>query len=470
MFTGGVYMRSIILTVSAGLALAPAFASAAAPAHISVGPNVNVSRMLGNQAETTVAVNPTNPDNVVIVSNIQFGNRLFEGFTVDGQHWTSRQIADGTDSLGLACCDPSAAFDEFGNLFLAYLDSKAHDVQLALSTDGGATFRLLKTVEQTNMQGNPEANKWGAPVDQPTVTTGAGSVWVTWKIFSSTKPVQASGAPVTGLGEIGDFIAPEDAPGSKAGSFGDIAVGPEGQVMVTYQDNIPSQGPSNIFVNVDRDGLGPQGFGPAIKVDVTNVGGFDFITPQASRSVDAETGLAYDRSGGSHTGRVYLVLTDEFPDESNNTDLYVRFSDDNGETWSPRVKVNDDRTVNAQFNPRMSLDQTTGNVAVSFYDSRNDLGLGGSGDTDGIRNDDAQFFAAASTNGGVSFSRNVQVSEGTSNAGDAHNGVEFGDYSGMAFTHGVLYPAWADNSNSTGDNPDGTLTKLDVYTAKVSVR
>src|SRR2546426_412535 len=347
MFRGGVCMRSIILIMSAGLALAPAVASAAPPARISVGPNVNVSRMLGNQAETTVAVNPTNPDNVVIVSNIQFGNRLFEGFTLDGQHWTSRQIADGTDSLGLACCDPSAAFDEFGNLFLTYLDSKAHDVQLALSTDGGATFRFLKTVEQTNNQGNPEANKWGAPVDQPTVTTGAGSVWVTWKIFSSTKPVQASGAPVMGLGRVGDFVTPEDAPGSKAGSFGDIAIGPTGQVMIT----------------------------------------------------------------------------DEFPDESNNTDLNVRFSDDDGQTWSPRVKVNDDRTVNAQFNPRMSLDQTTGNLAVSFYDSRNDLGLGGPGDTDGIPNDDAQFFATASTNGGVSFSRNVQVSAGTSNAADAHNYV-----------------------------------------------
>src|SRR2546426_77001 len=335
-------MRPIILAVSAGLALVPALASAAplGSAHLSVGSNINVSHMPGNQAETTVAVNPTNPNNVVIVSNVQFGSRLFEGFTLDGLHWTSRQIADGTDSLGVACCDPSAAFDEFGNLFLTYLDSKAHDVQLALSTDGGASFRFLKTVEQTNTQGN-----------------------------------------------------------------------------------IPSQGPSNIFVNVDPDGLGPAGFGRAIKVDVTNVGGFDFITPQASRSVDAETGLAYDRSGGPRNGRVYLVLTDEFPDESNNTDLNVRFSDDDGQTWSPRVKVNDDRTVNAQFNPRMSLDQTTGNLAVSFYDSRNDLGLGGPGDTDGIPNDDAQFFATASTNGGVSFSRNVQVSAGTSNAADAHNYV-----------------------------------------------
>jgi len=227
-------MRSIILAVSAGLALVPALASAAplGSAHLTVGSNINVSHMPGNQAETTVAVNPTNPNNVVIVSNVQFGNRLFEGFTLDGLHWTSRQIADGTDSLGVACCDPSAAFDEFGNLFLTYLDSKAHDVQLALSTDGGASFRSLKTVEQTNTQANPEANKWGAPVDQPTVTTGAGSVWVTWKIFSSTKPVQASGAPVMGLGRVGDFVAPEDAPGSKAAI---VLINPSGPIGIPIE-------------------------------------------------------------------------------------------------------------------------------------------------------------------------------------------------------------------------------------------
>jgi hypothetical protein len=39
----------------------------------------------------------------------------------------------------------------------------------------------------------------------------------------------------------------------------------------------------------------------------------------------------------------------------------------------------------------------------------------------------------------------------------------------MSFTHGVFYPGWADNSNSTGDNPDGALSTFDVYTAKVTV-
>jgi hypothetical protein len=39
----------------------------------------------------------------------------------------------------------------------------------------------------------------------------------------------------------------------------------------------------------------------------------------------------------------------------------------------------------------------------------------------------------------------------------------------MAFAAGAFHPVWADNSNSTLDNPDGALSKFDVYTARVSV-
>ena len=45
-----------------------------------------------------------------------------------------------------------------------------------------------------------------------------------------------------------------------------------------------------------------------------------------------------------------------------------------------------------------------------------------------------------------------------------------GDYTHAAFQSHAFYPAWSDNSNSTGDNPDGTLHQLDLYTAKVVIR
>src|SRR2546421_10129142 len=96
-----------------------------------------------------------------------------------------------------------------------------------------------------------------------------------------------------------------------------------------------------------------------------------------------------------------------------------------------------------------------------------DLGTGGSGDTDGVPNDDAQFWGAFSTNGGQTFTTNIQISAGTSNSHDSGNAIDYGDYTGLSFYGGIAHPAWADNSNSTGNNPDGTLHGLDIYTAAV---
>src|SRR2546422_10082921 len=91
-------------------------------------------------------------------------------------------------------------------------------------------------------------------------------------------------------------------------------------------------------------------------------------------------------------------------------DIYVRFSDDDGTTWSSPVRVNDDHTKSSQFLPKISLDPTTGNLAVVWYDSRNDLGNGGPGDTDGIPNDEAKFWGASSTVGGDRLSLTGQCS------------------------------------------------------------
>lgn len=440
-----------------------------ASAQLVLGPNVNISRLAGNHQEAAIAINPTNPNNLFAFSNTELGAGLFAAFSTDGgATWTYVDAADGTiadgdvgDPLPAACCDPSAAWDEFGNLFIAYLDNNfatGPQVRIALSTDGGQTFSLLATL--------------GASTDQETIVTGAGTVWVT---YNESGQIVAQGAPVSALGVVGAFSAAQTAPGSSGGNFGDIAIGPAGQVLVTYQIPSGGEGPATIFVNLDTDGLGPGGFGVAIAATTTNVGGFDFIPPQPDRSVDAEAGLAYDRSSSPNNGRVYLVYTEETANENNDTNILVRFSDDNGTTWSAPVQVNDDATTNSQFLPRIAVDQTAGNIAVSWHDARNDDGLGGPGDTDGVPNSNAQLFATASEDGGLTFLPNVQVSEGTSDEdgseppGPCCADLDYGDYTGLDFVGGNLYPVWADNSNSTGDNPDGTLSRFDIYTAQVTL-
>src|SRR6266581_1718229 len=437
--------------------------------------NVDVSRRHLNESEEAIAVNPTNPNNIVVVTNV--GHReagleagMLAGVSFDGgQTWATRLIGNN-DNLGDACCDPSLSFDQHGNLFLTYLFEVENVVPVALSTDGGLSFHLVANI---GAGGSATASRSGTDdrglfrfVDQPTITTGEDEAWV---IFNAGGPMVATGARVMGLGQVGSFAPVEVVSGTNNCTYGDVAIGPTGQVMQVCTLTETGQGGGKLFVNVDPDGLGPAGFGTRVFVVDTHVGGFDFIPAQPDRSVDAEPGLAWDRTGGPHNGRVYLVYTLEHPNESNNMDIYVRFSDDDGATWSDPVQVNDDHTKNSQFLPKISLDPTTGNLAVVWYDSREDLGSGGPGDTDGVPNDDAQFWGAFSTDGGQTFTANIQISAGTSNSHDSGNAIDYGDYTGLSFYGGIAHPAWADNSNSTGNNPDGSLHGLDIYTATVAV-
>jgi len=437
--------------------------------------NVDVSQRHLNESEEAIAVNPTNPNNIVVFTNVGHTEAglaagMFLGVSFDGgKTWSKRLVGLGAgDPLGDTCCDPSLSFDRYGNLFMTYLYQVEDQVPIALSTDGGLSFNVIANISQANL---PAKKARGDNrglfrfVDQPTIIAAENEVWV---VFNAGGPLVATGAPVTGLGKVGAFIPVEVVPGTNNCTYGDIMIGPSGQVMQACNLTESGQGGGKIFVNVDPDGLGPAGFGDRIFVTQTHVGGFDFIAPQPDRSVDAEVGLAWDRSGGAYAGRVYMVYTREQPNESDDTDVETRYSDDGGATWSPALQVNDDATTNSQFLPKISLDPTTGKLAVVWYDSRNDLGTGGSGDTDGIANDDAQFWGAFSTNGGASFTPNLQISAGTSNSRDSGNGIDYGDYSGLSFYRGVAHPAWSDNSNSTGNNPDGALHQLDIYTAAVT--
>jgi hypothetical protein len=402
---------------------------------------MNMSKVSGNQNEATIVMNPLNPNNLVGFSNdeaLSGGVRIYVS-NDGGTTWSTRQFGFHSDGEIDACCDTQAAFDTFGNLFVTNLESSG-PTKVLLSTNGGQTFKSIATLSGSN--------------DQPSIATGAGEVWISYTNSSGT--ITTGGAQVLGLGKFGKQVQ-EVAP-SGTGDFGGVSIGPSGQVMVTYMSPTGGTGPATIWGNVDLDGTGTGTMGPKFKITGTNVGGFDPIPAQPNRTVDAEPNLAYDRSGGPHNGRVYLVYSDAPTLGSKNLSNFVRHSDDNGTTWSAPVKVDDDTTVNSHFLPQIAVDQSTGNVAVAWYDCRNA----------GSANVNAQIFASVSTDGGNTFLPNVQVSAGTSNAPDAHAGIDYGDFFTMEFRNNVFYPIWADNSNSTGDNPNGALHALDIYTAKVT--
>jgi hypothetical protein len=285
-------------------------------------------------------------------------------------------------------------------------------------------------------------------------------------VWNNRGSMQAVGAAVSGLGSVSPFGTTQDIPNTKGCSFGDVAVSATGEVMQVCTKDMGSPTIAQIKTNVDPDGLGVLPFGAASVVGTSNVQQFEPIRPQRSRTVDAETGLAWDRSGGVNDGRLYLIYTDSPNPTSSQTDIFMRTSDDSGVTWTDRVRVNSVRT-GAQFLPRIALDQSSSLVAVGWHDCQNDNGDHHFGDTDGIKNSDAMYYMTV-TDGSGTFLPAFRVSKGVSNAADARNGIDYGDYTGLTFQDGIAHPAWADNSNSTGDNPDGKLNTFDIYTASVS--
>lgn len=426
------------------------FAGAASASDLTANTDVNTSQKTGDDSECAIAVNPVNPLQLFSSCNSAGAGMFATRSTDGGATWiypdpSDKTIADGDAGQGPgACCDPTLAWDRFGNLFITYIGSGLNTIETILSTDGGATFSNLAT--------------FTGSVDQPTVAVASvganANVWIVW---NQSGAMVARGANVTGLGAVGAFNALQSIPGASGCSFGDLAVGPTGVVAQVCENPTGGQGPATLRFNIDPDGLGPQPFAASIAATTTNVGGFDFIPAQNARSVDAEAGLAFDVNPSSaHFGRLYLMYTEETTNENNDLDILLRWSDNNGTTWSAPLKINDDATTRSQFLPKLATDPLTGNIGVCWHDSRNSAS-----------NTSMQIFCSASSSAPATptFLANVLVSDGTSTSNGA--GVEYGDYCGLTFLGTTLYPNWADTSNSGGLNPNGTAN-FDAYIDRVT--
>ena len=477
-----------------------------------------------------------------------------------GNHFQRKRILSNTATvLTVEPWDPNET-PPAGAQYAIHLDAGAHTVVVAMSTDGGQTFSWLANFALSAGTTGPGTSY---PDDQPNIATGpggtvaAGSVWVQWQdvgVGSGPTGIQVAGAPVTGLGAVGAFSTPQSPSNSTGKRFGSIAVGNNGQLLLAYQSDLEMMSwpyHATVYSALDPDGLGASGFNAPVSAAPTNVM-LQFqipspgATPFPNYPINAAADMAWDRSGGVHNGRVYLTYTDRPSLFSNDTNIFVRYSDNNGTTWSAPVQVNSVSTGN-QFWPSIAVDQTTGNVAVVWYDPRNDPG-----------NTRVQLYAAVSDDGGANFAvNNVAVAaalskasgaedhmRGTSTGGnssrtlndttqnwatnwwgpygavpltqvhivagtgydpsgnpssfynivgnsatqlvidrdwavvpDATSVYEFtlryryayGGYTDVAFHNGLVYPIWADNSNSTLDNPDGANKPLDLYIAAITV-
>ncbi|MCC6417524.1 MAG: proprotein convertase P-domain-containing protein [Gemmataceae bacterium] len=191
--------------------------------------------------------------------------------------------------------------------------------------------------------------------------------------------------------------------------------------------------------------------------------------PAVSPTVGIQPGPSFviDNTLGSFSpfqGRMYVAYTGPGTNSllADDTDVFVRFSDDGGNTWSRAVRVNDDSIndhfsegTRPQFLPALAIDPTTGTLVIMYYDAR----------WDASRARPATFIQT-SIDGGLTWSPATFLNK-PKTAIDAITGQEvfiepipnnlpqagangFGNHQGLAVYNGRVIPIWSGNENAGG--------------------
>jgi hypothetical protein len=154
--------------------------------------------------------------------------------------------------------------------------------------------------------------------------------------------------------------------------------------------------------------------------------------------------FAVDRTGGPHDGNVYAVWQEQQSSSSFGDDTIVLSrSTDGGQTWSNPVQVNDTpgNAYNTQaFTPSVDV-KANGDVAVTYYDMRDD--------TQGDSTLDTDYWIAHSHDGGHTWGASQQLAGPFDMRSAPYAGGYFvGDYEGLDNTGSLFAPFWVEGNGT----------------------
>ena len=438
------------------------------------------------QNESSIAVSPIDPS-FLIASAVDSRPGAWVYISRDGgASWTNQGFGVVNDNWQSGN-DPSVGFDAEGNAFLMYGAfprpfSGESGVYIARSLDTGKSWEPhIRVIEHKGAMTADSAfeDKYYIEIDRSDDSPYKGWVYTPWKRVTDRD--SATEIVFTRSTDGGDSwsepigVSPRKPGTSTHITFGQsfplVKCGPLGEIYAVWND-----GPArSIGFAKSTDGgttwtdpsypvsgytyLGTDRFLTSIRqvIDTIDPGTVNqrFDTTMVTDTTDkyhvlkntfrAETypTIAVDVTTGDRRGNIYLCWSaDTYPS------IYFIRSEDGGETWSAPVIVQSD-TTNDQWWPWISLDETNGDIAVMYSDSRND--------PDNILID---TYVSYSSDGGVTWI-DRKATDAMSDFRDNPfvDQVFAGDYSGNAFHDGIVYPSFLDTRD---DN--------DVYTAVVDIR
>ncbi len=364
----------------------------------------NGHNIIGDAAnEPSICVDPTNLDKMSIgwrqfnsvSSNFRQGGW---GYTINGgTSWTFPGILENN----VFRSDPVLNSNDTGSFYyLSLLESFCDDMWRSLNSGqswtrlppeggGGGGDKEWFTIDKTNGMGHGfQYQAWSTAATcgggQFSRSTDGGVTWM--------NPISIPNSPVWGTLDVD--------------TNGNLFIG---------GTNFGSQFYCIRSSNAQNGGVTPS----FDRVTTVNLGGsIDFGDTINPAGLAGQLFLAVDRSGTGTNNNIYMIATIQPTGFSTGTDVMFARSTDGGQTFSAPRRINDDPINHNKWHWFGTLSVApNGRIDSVWLDTRN-----------AANNTDSQLFYSFSTDGGVTWSPNVAVSNSFNPFLGYPNQDKMGDY------------------------------------------
>ncbi len=404
------------------------------------------------RSESDIRINFRDPSRILSASNdIEASGHQAIYYSADGgATWGQSSLPfTGGDSFH---SDPTVDWTSDGTAWsvtIGIIGSSTLRLRAYKSTDNGATWTFDNSPSGSQMSTDKEMI-W---IDHSDASAFKDNLYVIWHngnpVYMNRRtgpggswqtPIQVSHGETTGTGIGGDV---------KTNSAGDVF------------GFWPDTGTSKLWVVKSTDGGAT--YGTPVRI-ATTFDSYDIGVP----SMDSRRALIYVSGGTYRTADknlVYAAWTDltgatgctthanepgSTVTSTCKTRIWFSRSVDGGATWQPAVMLNNQASLNDQFNPWLAVDETTGALAVIYYDT---VGNSGRKKTD--------VYYQSSFDDGVTWSAALKITSGETDETvvGADSGNQYGDYNSLSGYAAQFFPTWSDRRNSARE---------EIWTAQVS--
>ena len=401
----------------------------------TVGGNLRVSgAQTVPRSESDIRINYWNPLKVIVASNnIGGSGQQAQYYSADGGATWGQSFLPftSTDSFH---SDPAVDWTSDGTAWSLTIGIRGNTLKMRAykSVDSGATWTFDNTFSGSQKNTDKEL-MW---IDHSATSSFKDRIYACWH---NGNPQYVNVRTSTGWGTPKQVSGTEST-GTAIGCS--LSSNANGDAFVFW----PTTGNSRIVMAKTTNGGTSWG---TPKVVATTKDSYDIGVP----SFNNRRALIYVSGAAYRTATVNMVYaswvdltgasgcTAPANEPGSNaastckTRIWFSRSADGGTTWSAPVMTNNQASLNDQFNQWLGVDDTTGRLALMYYDTVGDS----------TRKTTNVWYQTSADNG-ATWSAATKLTTAATNEtiAGADSGNQYGDYNSLSIYAGKIFPSWTD--------------------------